>query len=78
MYTSKIAACVLEDGVQKEGFETILWWSDFPIYRKMLQIGLSEVYGETSREKIRMVRTVLWDTPSGIFVPGPLAVMFGN
>ena len=40
---SKIEAFVLEDGVHKEGFETILWWSDFPIYRQMLKSGLSDV-----------------------------------
>ena len=39
----KKKAFVLEDGVEKGGFETNLWWSDFPIYRQMLKNWLLDV-----------------------------------
>ena len=67
MKISKIEVCVLEDKVEKEAFETFCdevtfqltvgrWKSTFLMFSKTR-------FGETSREKIRMVRAVLLDTP---------------
>ena len=65
MLISKIEACVLEDGDKKEGSKfKKSWTSTCPTFSKTR-------YGKTSREKIRMVRALLPDTPkTPQFQPG--------